>query len=175
MLASRSFFIYEIFNRMQPTSDSSAAAPLFSTGKKIVLLGGLIIWISFFFPWFSLITVRGPQIDLWKFSFELVPYSATLPSGAEIPCNLGWLILCMAFLIIILPDSFPEVGLRWLRVICLCAFAIGAAALIYLRSLNPAGIGPGMVCTTAGYILLLPGILMDFASESLRSSLNPET
>ncbi|HWB59969.1 MAG TPA: hypothetical protein VG733_10775 [Chthoniobacteraceae bacterium] len=164
-------------------SASTVAGPLFSTGKKIIFLGAFLTWIGFYMPWFSSITATGPLIDPWKLSFQITTFTATQASGAEIPFNYAWLILGMAFLVVILPDSFPEFGLRNLRLISLAALALGALTIIYLYTNSPLRLDDskwalinlfkihgGFIFNIAGYVLLFPGVLMDFAAAARRSS-----
>ena len=87
--------------------------PLYSAGKKIVFIGALLAWGGFYLPWFFSITITGPELIVTRlitWNFSIVTQTADAPSGAEIPFCLGWIILGMVFLVVILPDSFPELG-----------------------------------------------------------------
>ena len=130
--------------------------PLYSTGKKIVFIGALLIWGGFFLPWFSSFALGAKPVDH--------------PGGAEIPYLAGWLVLGMAFLAVILPDSFPELGKAMLKSLCFGALALGAAMLVLLVLHNPAGVKSGVLCNIAGYVFLFVGVIMDFAAPAHNDS-----
>ena len=171
----------------QKTDSPARETPLFSTGKKIIFLGALLVWGGFFLPWFPSIAITGPALVKtaggaylpWKLAL-VTQTAANLPGGAEIPFLLGWLILGITFLIVILPDTLPELDTRGVKLLSLAALIIGAAVLAFLVAHNPGtsyAINPnakwpnvsraihflqvygGLLCNIAGYALLLIGLL----------------
>ena len=72
----------------------------------------------------------------------------------------------MAFLVVILPDSFPELGAGALKAISLAALGLGAASLCFLLFNNPGGVRSGVICNIAGYAFLFVGAVLDLAARA---------
>ncbi len=179
----------ELLNALSQTAaptTGSTPAPA-TAGKKLLLVGGALVLIGFFFPWFSVnpgaemqrfmnrvgfgnLSVPMPpshQQPGWNLfgapeSNRVRPFTPTVSvSGGDISNGLGWIVLLLSVGVAILPYIAIRVTPRTRHMLMIGALGIGAIILGYLFTQRIRYVGFGLPLVVGGYAIQLVGVVKE--------------
>ncbi len=190
-LASERERVLQLLEAGKITADESAQllnalgetvrAPLAMDGpisqpRKLILIGGVLLLVGFFLPWFALnlgdelgrMTERIGEMVPQGFGMSApVSFPASIKTGTvriaggDINHALGWYVLLLGLGAAALPFARLGFDRATETKIALAALAIGAIVLLYLLTQNFRFASVGIVMATAAYALILAGTLRE--------------
>lgn len=173
----------ELLNALGETVKPAAAAPAVSTpGRKLMLIGGAIVLVGFFLPWFSVnlgAEMKNLQNQVGKI-MPALPMPTPMPTnpppglngaqgfnmtvratGGDVRDHLGWIVLLLALGAAILPYVAANIRPASRKAISLVALGAGAVILLYLLTGNLRHVSAGLLVVMAGYVLEFLGVVRD--------------
>jgi hypothetical protein len=148
--------------------------------RKSILLGGALLLLGFFLPWFAM--NPGNEVNRFADQFQrAVPGLAgmnpnlKLPfefntgtvriSGGDLSHGIGWLILLLGLGAAALPFLGVQLEPMSQTTISLVALAVGGIALLYLASQNFRFVSLGLMLTVVAYGILAAATLKERQSQ----------
>ncbi len=171
----------ELLGALGSTVAPSASPPRsMSMARKIFLVGGGLLFLGFFLPWFSI--NLGAEVNQFAGKLQqtvpgigglnlnsLIPQVNTgtiRVSGGDLSHGLGWLVLLLGLGAAVIPflnlklDPFSQ------STISLLALSIGGLVLLYLLTQNMRFASVGIVLTIVGYALLAMATFKERQTEA---------
>ena len=173
----------ELLNALSETARQAYIKPesayLFKSTQRLVLLGGLVLLVAFFMPWFSI----NPGKEVQRFTRQMQgalpemaqPSGFSMPTqfdsfslplnnlnsinirGGDIHYGLGWLVLLLGLVAPLLPFFASGMNPHTQQKSILVAIGVGSVILLFLFIDNLRHVNVGVVLAMISYGLIIVG------------------
>jgi len=163
----------ELLSALSETARPELHAPTAMTpGRKLLLLGALLVIVGFFLPWFSIDLGQEMGRDTRMMSYlgnQSMPMPASFSgtvrvAGGEVAHGFGWIVLLLAVLAAALPFVKLDVSRQTQRILLVAPLAVGAFIIVYLLTRDIRQVSFGLPLVLAGYAAEFIGLMKDIPS-----------
>lgn len=185
----------ELLNALRDPAPAPRPVPsLFTSTRKLALLGALLVLVGFFLPWFSInpwaelqalrlpgmhtmgppmpMPFNGPGASFDPTTTQRIPMVPNTMAnmtvdvaGGDIKHGLGWIVLTLALGAAICPFVAGGLSPRQQRTAESLMLAAGAIILLYLLSGGLRHVSAGLAIVAAGYAMEIIAAVKDMATE----------
>ena len=176
----------ELLSALSETARPELHAPTAMTpGRKLLLLGALLVIVGFFLPWYSIDisqemaraghmmsdpgnqmsrSVGAPQMPSAGMPMQAAFSGTVRVAGGEVAHGFGWIVLLLAVLAAALPFVKLDVSRQTQRILLVAPLAVGAFIIVYLLTRDIRQVSFGLPLVLAGYAAEFIGLMKDIPS-----------
>jgi len=176
----------EILGALSETASPELHAPTAMTaGRKLLLLGALLVIVGFFLPWYSIDigqemartgrlmsgfgdqmsrSIGAPPMATGGMPTQVSFSGTARVTGGEVARGFGWIILLLGVLAAALPFVKLNVSRQAQKILLVGPLAVGAFIIVYLLTRDIRHVSFGLPLVLAGYAVEFVGLVKDIRS-----------